>query len=652
MYCPACSEYVPEGLGLAACPVCEEDLKIAAEMKRAQDQKRELEVRAREQERVRQLARQNKIDRIKNLILFTSKFLAIAVLFLGGVHLWTVYGNKFHLNQATGWLNQFIQSTGLLKTDSKELAVEHETGGNVAPSKGSEKVKPFILPTIDELLQAPESEIDLAKSYLSITETVSLEVSGQHIDIAQYDAILNRWANELKSQIGTESSPARIVEKINEFLFAQKGFSSDKDDPSYNKYENLVLNQVVNRKLGNCISLSLVYLALAEKLGQPFYPVVTPSHVFIRYDNGSIRINVEMTKQGESFPDSDYRKLYKIAENSTLYLGNLGKKGILSRMISAFGQAFSDRGLYSLAAGFFKKSQLLDPNNTAAILNLGAVYRFQKQLDLAIAEYEQVLRVDPQEFRALGNLGEVYIEKENPRKAFEYLEKAIQVNPSYDKAYYNMGVAYYLLKHDNLKAAEYFEKALQINPNLTVARTNLSIIKNKLQSQNPAARSPSNERIGYELRDGQFIHHDLKFQFDIPEGWHVRKGPPTEELSLDKSPSKIVLGCGPVDAGKTLDQMVKTMAAIDDRSSRKVQRLSEIHKEINGINISEITSLIGVRLNGENGELKAKSIYFMRNINTQNTFCILQFLTTSDRYPEDITIFDGIEESLAFDSQE
>jgi regulator of sirC expression with transglutaminase-like and TPR domain len=110
------------------------------------------------------------------------------------------------------------------------------------------------------------------------------------------------WAAELRPGIATGAKPTEIVAALNHFLVEQLAIRSSQDlhDPC-----NLLPSAVVARRQGYCVGVAALYLALAQELELPMFAVATPSHVFLRYDDGMTTINIDTTQIGVSKSDAD-----------------------------------------------------------------------------------------------------------------------------------------------------------------------------------------------------------------------------------------------------------------------------------------------------------------------------------------------------------
>ena len=105
----------------------------------------------------------------------------------------------------------------------------------------------------------------------------------------------------------------------------------------------------------------------------------------------------------------------------------------------------------------------------------------------AIAQelYNQVLKIDPKHSAALNNLGVIYRYLGENQKAKDCCEKAITVKPNYADAHNNLGVIWRDLG-ENQKAISCYEKAIAINPNYADAHNNLGVIYSDLGEKQKA----------------------------------------------------------------------------------------------------------------------------------------------------------------------
>ena len=87
-------------------------------------------------------------------------------------------------------------------------------------------------------------------------------------------------ASELLPRLSPEESPARLVAVLNEYLFGEQSFHGNAND--YYDPRNSYLNDVLARRTGIPITLSLVYMELARRVRLPMEGVGLPGHFIVR----------------------------------------------------------------------------------------------------------------------------------------------------------------------------------------------------------------------------------------------------------------------------------------------------------------------------------------------------------------------------------
>ena len=328
--------------------------------------------------------------------------------------------------------------------------------------------------TLEEVLALPDEEIDLATAIMILYKEWDAS-----FDATESLEEIDRMALELDIRISREDNPERIVSLINQYLFQENTYSSlDPADPRYMKtLEGSALPRVIENKKGDCLGLSLLYLALAERLGLPLYGVAAPGHIFVRYDDGETRINIETTDKGRESEDSYYEKKYMLHptyRNHNFYLRNLFKGEVIGAFISNFGVAYHGKGMYDKAIAELKEALEINPNDAKAHYNLGVAYDTKGMYDEAMAEYRKVIEINPNDADAHCNLGTAYGTKGMYDKAVVEFKRATKINPNDAKAHHNLGVAYDMEGMDDEAIAEY-KKALEINPDYAETHCSLGV---------------------------------------------------------------------------------------------------------------------------------------------------------------------------------
>lgn len=100
-----------------------------------------------------------------------------------------------------------------------------------------------------------------------------------------------------------------------------------------------------------------------------------------------------------------------------------------------------DRAAKSLAAGDYASAERgfqavlrAEPQNIAALSNLGVIYSHTNRADQAITTYRRALRLSPDDKALLLNLGLVYFRQEAHAKALPYFARVVAIDPQHLQA--------------------------------------------------------------------------------------------------------------------------------------------------------------------------------------------------------------------------
>jgi tetratricopeptide (TPR) repeat protein len=86
-------------------------------------------------------------------------------------------------------------------------------------------------------------------------------------------------------------------------------------------------------------------------------------------------------------------------------------------------------GDYAAAERGFQAVLRQEPNQIAALANLGVIYSRTNRADQAIAAYQKALRLSPDDKPILLNLGLVYLKQEAHARALPYFERVVKLDP-------------------------------------------------------------------------------------------------------------------------------------------------------------------------------------------------------------------------------
>lgn len=122
----------------------------------------------------------------------------------------------------------------------------------------------------------PDAEIDLAGAGFLIAAMEYPELDLDH-QFGQLDSL----AEGVAGRLDTSRDPLFCVNTLSEYLFDELGFQGNLDD--YYDPRNSFLNEVLQRRLGIPITLSLVCIEVGKRLDIPLLGVSMPGHFLLRH---------------------------------------------------------------------------------------------------------------------------------------------------------------------------------------------------------------------------------------------------------------------------------------------------------------------------------------------------------------------------------
>jgi len=254
----------------------------------------------------------------------------------------------------------------------------------------------------------------------------------------RFETTLARLEDQIRADPSPGPSGPRYLEPLNRAVFSRLGM---KGTQNLKNPCNLLPSRVLQRKQGYCVGIAAVYLALAERLHLPIYAVATPSHVFLRYDDGQTRLNIETLQGGANVPDEQYIREQKIPEKSIrrgVFMRNLTTDEFLAQVHNNLGVIYSERMDYEKAAREYEQALELDPRFPAACYNYGNDLLRNGSYRRAIRLFSKSLRLYPSDVWALNNRGLAYLKLEKPKRARVDFEQALKFEPAFEQARRNL----------------------------------------------------------------------------------------------------------------------------------------------------------------------------------------------------------------------
>jgi regulator of sirC expression with transglutaminase-like and TPR domain len=165
-------------------------------------------------------------------------------------------------------------------------------------------------------------------------DRAALDLASIHFPGLEAEPFLSQL-NELASRLGDRlrnfNDGRDFVEKAQRYLFEDLGFHGNQTD--FFDPLNSCLNQVLERRTGIPITLSVMYMEIARRLHMPVYGIGLPRHFVLEFDDGNYSTYIDPFNGGKPITARDCFALAHAEVADPALLKRVTKKQIVIRML-------------------------------------------------------------------------------------------------------------------------------------------------------------------------------------------------------------------------------------------------------------------------------------------------------------------------------
>ncbi len=243
---------------------------------------------------------------------------------------------------------------------------------------------------LTELAGLPDAAIDLPRGALLISALLQPGLDPE--------LHLRRLESLCIAAVASVARDAPLPERIralNRFLFVEEGFSGNQED--FYDPRNSFLDQVLERRVGIPITLSLLYVEVARQVGIPAFGVGFPGHYLVRVGEGGATLVLDPFARGLS----------------------LGEEDLDQRLADLYGEgALTIRANPALLRAATRRETLV-----RMLANLKAIYAREGDLQQALIAVNAILTLTPDSADDVRDRGLIYRELGYAPAALEDLRR-------------------------------------------------------------------------------------------------------------------------------------------------------------------------------------------------------------------------------------
>lgn len=224
----------------------------------------------------------------------------------------------------------------------------------------------------DQEAKKLDNEINLGKAALYIAQE-----EYDNFDSTDYIKLLDDMAAKVQKRLPSERYPLRVIQTINQYLYDELGYKGNADD--YYDPRNSFFNDVIDRRTGIPITLSLLYLEIARRLNFPMVGINMPGHFLIRPEFQDAGIFIDAFNQGEVLFQQDCEERLKQMYGYPVtlepsFIAAVGNKQILARILTNLKFIYLNNKNWDKALAAVERIMILFPESLLEMRDRGLLY--------------------------------------------------------------------------------------------------------------------------------------------------------------------------------------------------------------------------------------------------------------------------------------
>ncbi|MDX2042286.1 MAG: transglutaminase-like domain-containing protein [Acidobacteriota bacterium] len=245
-----------------------------------------------------------------------------------------------------------------------------------------------------ELVSRDETTLELDRAALLIA-------AGEYprLDVEEYLSELDAFADMARARDDAFADPLARIRRLSNLLFDELQFRGNAE--KYYDARNSFLNDVIDRRLGLPITLSVVMIEIGRRIGLKLFGVGMPGHFMAKYADDEQEIFVDPFHGGRIVNEERCQDMVSEMYKGQMkfhpsFLYAVGKKQILARMLQNLKGIYSRAKNYHQTLAMIELALLVNPEALAEIRDRGMVCFALGKYGQARMDFEEYLRRSPQ----------------------------------------------------------------------------------------------------------------------------------------------------------------------------------------------------------------------------------------------------------------
>lgn len=283
-----------------------------------------------------------------------------------------------------GKLAKEKSSTDVLRARAEELEKQaaklKELAGQVQEQR--------VYDELQKVLSGPEAQIDLIHAALLLAK-----LDNEEVDVDAYRAEVERMAKKAAEGLAKDATDEAKLKALNTYFFEKRGFHGSRGN--YYHRSNSYLNEVIDDREGLPITLCVLYMDLARRMGVNVVGIGLPGHFVARHmpKEGEGKF-IDVFERAETLTTEQVKKKAEDAagrEMDNEVLKPVTKKAIVVRMLhNLLGLAQRDQDT-TTGLRYLNGILILDPADGQSRMMRAGIHLSKDQKPEALADVQYLI---------------------------------------------------------------------------------------------------------------------------------------------------------------------------------------------------------------------------------------------------------------------
>ena len=242
--------------------------------------------------------------------------------------------------------------------------------------------------------EVDDERIDLLRAALAFAR-----IEYPRLDIEPYVKHIEQLASRVASLISDTGDPGKSIAALNQVLFQEEMFRGNLVD--YYSPRNSFINDVLDRRLGIPISLAVIYLEVARRVGFPLFGVGMPGHFLLKhYEVSGRAILIDVFERGRIVTEEDcQKKLNKIYAGQIVlqpeFLMPVTRRQMLTRMLNNLKTIYLSQRNFRRALQVVDLILVIYPRSPEDVKQRAVLRYNLDDYSGALADFDEYVKMSP-----------------------------------------------------------------------------------------------------------------------------------------------------------------------------------------------------------------------------------------------------------------